>query len=78
MSKSNPDQRFTVRIKQRSGGWAICRYAPTFRKALEQTAEPPIHDYIWAVFDKHTKALDCRGWSGDIDFQCQIWARDHA
>ena len=67
---SNPEERFSVRIQQQvTGAWAGVSYHPSKREALEK-ATTDNRDYIWAVFDGRKKAVDSRGWSGDIDFEC--------
>ncbi len=67
---SNPEERFSIRIKQqRSGAWAGVSYHATKREALEQATRRH-QDYVWAVFDGPKKVVDCRGWSGNVDFEC--------
>lgn len=68
---SNPEERFSVRIKQRgTGAWAGVSYHPTKRAALEVTSKT-VSTFVWAVFYGRSKVVDCRDWSGDIDLECQ-------
>ncbi len=69
---SNPEERFSVRIKQQvTGGWAGVNYLPTKRAALEHATGPQCRAYVWAVFNGRSKVVDSRDWSGDIDLECQ-------
>lgn len=54
------NQRFSVRIKQQTGGWRIVSYAPQLAEALE--AAKGRREYVWAVFEGPTKILDSREW----------------
>jgi hypothetical protein len=67
---SNPNERFSTRIKQRdTGAWAAVWYHASKREALEYATRKAA-GYVWAVFDGRKKVVDSRGWSGDIDFEC--------
>lgn len=61
------NQRFSVRIKQqKTGAWRIVDYAPTLDLALEAARKR--RDYVWAVFELHTKVIDSREWVAEANW----------
>lgn len=59
---SNPNERFSVRIKQQAtGAWRGVSYHRSLQAAIRAARRAPTRDYIWAVFDGSRKVAD---WTG--------------
>ncbi len=50
------EQSFSVRIKQKTGGWRIVSYSPQLSGALE--AAKRLRDWVWAIFEGNRKVVD--------------------